>query len=101
MDSRIASSSATVQIKQFCCIFEYTGLGVGEVEMMLYVQYQNDRYDFVNAQMLDRLLTAKKVRQFYRPSEKRWIDVSNDPVRGLGGFYLGPNRRHRLKILDQ
>jgi hypothetical protein len=69
--------------------------------MMLYVQYQNDGYDFVNTQTLDRLLTSKKVRQFYRPSEKKWIDVSNDPIRGIGGFYLGPNRRQRHKTLDQ
>ena len=62
--------------------------------MMLYVQYQNDGYDFVNTQTLDRLLRGKKVRQFYRPSEKRWIDVSSDPIRGLGGHYSGRNRRH-------
>ncbi len=62
--------------------------------MMLYVQYQNNHYDFVNTQTLDRLLAEKEIRQFYRPSEKRWIDVDTDPIRGLGGHYSGPNRRH-------
>ena len=66
--------------------------------MMLYVQYQNDGYDFVNTQTLDRLLRGKKVRQFYRPSEKRWIDVSCDPIRRSGGRYSGPDRRQSNDI---
>ncbi len=61
--------------------------------MILYVQYQDNRYDFVNTQILDRLLAEKEIRRFRRPSEQRWIDVDTDPVRGLGGHYSGPDRR--------
>ena len=61
--------------------------------MILHVQYRNDRYDFVDAQTLDRLLAADEIQGFYRPSEKRWIDVSRDPIRGRGGTYSGPERR--------
>ncbi len=61
---------------------------------MLQVQYQNHRYDFVTVQTLTRLLMEGKIRYFYRPSENRWIDVYFDPIRGLGGSYAGPERRH-------
>ena len=61
--------------------------------MILRVQYKNYDYDYVDGRALDRLLLAKQVRKFYRLSEKRWVDVSRDPVRGSGGGYSGPNRR--------
>ena len=62
--------------------------------MLIRVQYHNDTYGAVDGPSLDRLLLGKTVRQFYRPSEKRWIDVYRDPIRGLGGDYDGPDRRH-------
>ncbi len=66
---------------------------IQEVEMMLQVQYYNYKYDFVNTQTLDRILRKKEIRQFYRPSEGKWIDVKRDPIRGMGGNYSGPDRR--------
>jgi hypothetical protein len=63
--------------------------------MMLRVQYQNFTYDYVDTQTLDRLLVGKSLRQFYRPSEKSWINVFHDLIRGIGGDYSGPNRRQR------
>ncbi len=66
--------------------------------MILHVQYQNYRYDLVDAQTLDRLLAADEIRGFYRPSEKRWIDVDRDPTRGSGGTYSGPERRQPQAI---
>ena len=66
------------------------------IEMMLPVQYHNQKYDFVNVQTLARLLMESKIRLFYRPFEKRWVDVYRDPIRGLGGAdYSGPDRRQR------
>jgi hypothetical protein len=62
--------------------------------MVLRVQYQDNSYGEVDGPTLDRLLLGKTLRQFYRPSEKRWVDVYRDPIRGLGGDYSGPNRRH-------
>jgi len=61
--------------------------------MMLHVQYLNNRYDFVNTRTLDRLIAAREIQRFRRPSDKRWIDVYFDPIRGLGGRYSGPDRR--------
>jgi len=55
--------------------------------MTLRVQYVNGKYDYVNNRTLDRLIEQDLVRQFYRPSEKRWIDVATDPVRGKVLFY--------------
>ena len=66
--------------------------------MILHVQYQDNRYDFVDAETLDRLLASNEIRGFYRPSEKRWVDVSRDPIRGSGGRYSGPDRRQSSNI---
>ena len=60
---------------------------------MLPIQYHNHKYDFVTPRTLARLLMESKIRYFYRPSEKRWVDVYFDPIRGLGGAYVGPERR--------
>ena len=61
--------------------------------MILHVQYRNLCYDYVNTHTLDILLEDENIRQFYRPSEERWVNVYRDPIRGLGGNYSGPNRR--------
>jgi hypothetical protein len=61
--------------------------------MMLQVQYQNYRYDFVDVRTLDRLLAGKGIRRFRRPSGERWVNVHHDPIRGMGGNYSGPDRR--------
>jgi len=65
--------------------------------MMLHVQYQNHKYDFVHVQTLNRLLRENEIRYFYRPFERRWVDVYLDPIRGLGGIYSGPNRRYSTR----
>jgi hypothetical protein len=62
-------------------------------EMLLRVQYQDDSYGDVDGATLDRLLLGKTLKQFYRPSEERWVDVYRNPIRGLGGDYSGPDRR--------
>ncbi len=61
--------------------------------MLLHVQYKNGSDGYVDANTLDRLLLGKTLEQFYRPSEKRWVNVYRDPIRGLGGDYSGRNRR--------
>ena len=48
--------------------------------MMIYVQYQDHSYDAVDGSTLDRLLLDKAVRQFYRRSEERWVNVYRDPI---------------------
>jgi hypothetical protein len=61
--------------------------------MLLHVQYQDSSYGNVDGPTLDRLLLGKTLRSFYRPSEKRWVNVYRDPIRGLGGDYTGADRR--------
>jgi hypothetical protein len=61
--------------------------------MILYVQYRNLDYDYVDTRTLDSLLEDEGIIRFYRPSEKRWVNVYRDPIRGMGGDYSGPSRR--------
>ena len=61
--------------------------------MILHVQYRNLDYDYVDTRTLDSLLEDEGIRRFYRPSEKRWVNVYRDPIRGMGGVYSGPSRR--------
>ncbi len=65
--------------------------------MMLPVQYHNHGYDFVTVKTLAKLLMENKIRYFYRPFERRWVDVYLDPIRGIGGNYSGPNRRYSTR----
>ena len=61
--------------------------------MLLHVQYENDQYDYIDAHILDRLLKSENVKRFFRPSEGRWVNVFRDPIRGVGGDHMGPDRR--------
>ena len=55
---------------------------------------------YVDAPTLDRLLLGKTLRQFYRRSEERWVNVYHDPIRGISGDYSGPDRRQSQYDLD-
>jgi hypothetical protein len=61
--------------------------------MVLRVQYQDDKFDYVNETTLGRLIFSREIKRFYRPSEEKWITPGLDPVRGAGGPYTGPERR--------
>jgi hypothetical protein len=61
--------------------------------MVLRVQYQDDKFDYVNETTLGRLIFSREIKRFYRPSEEKWITPGLDPVRGAGGPYAGPERR--------
>ena len=65
--------------------------------MIIHVQYKDFHYEYVDTRTFERLLAGKKLKLFYRPSEKRWIYVMRDPIRGTGGDYSGPDRRERRK----
>ncbi|WP_423229064.1 GSU3473 family protein [Syntrophorhabdus aromaticivorans] len=53
--------------------------------MLLRIRYPDSRYDYVDVSTLDKLMEFRRIRQFFRPSEQKWIDISRDPVRGPGG----------------
>jgi hypothetical protein len=61
--------------------------------MFLQVQYKDFRYDYVDTHALSVLIDLRRIKRFYRPSEARWVDISLDRVRGIGGDYIGPERR--------
>jgi len=42
---------------------------------------QDEEYDMVNDIGLQSCLNRGVVKEFYRPSEKRWIDPLKDPIR--------------------
>lgn len=62
--------------------------------MLFYVQYHDHSYDVVDARTLNDLIAGRGLRQFYRRSEERWVNIHDDPVRGMGGEdYSGFDRR--------
>jgi hypothetical protein len=54
-------------------------------------------FDYVTSDLLDALITQDEITHFYRPSERRWINIKLDPLRERGGGYQGPERRGRDK----
>jgi len=62
--------------------------------MYLHVQYGNEKYDWVKSRTIDELIRLKRIRMFYRFSERRWIDVERDLVRrARSSTYAGIERR--------
>jgi len=66
--------------------------------MYVRVKYKNNTYDYVSGILLDKLIMADKIKQFYRYSEERWVTIGVDPVRGSGRgeYYTGVERRKSL-----
>jgi hypothetical protein len=60
------------------------------------IKYKNGVEDIVPAPLLDQLIVSGSVKQFFRPSEQRWITVGMDYTRGLGGSYEGVDRRWHI-----
>jgi hypothetical protein len=57
------------------------------------VKYPNGTHAFVDDYLLDSLIHSRKIQQFYRPSEKRWITIGIDPIREKVRDYSGRERR--------
>jgi predicted Zn-dependent protease len=64
---------------------------------LISVKYRNNREGLVDDVTLHELIQTGRIRQFYRLSEARWVDIDNDPVRrsetGLPGFSRRANDR--------
>ena len=61
--------------------------------MVLHIQYQNNKFDYVNNYILDRLINKRRIKRFFRPSEEKWVILGIDSIRGNGGDYEGQERR--------
>ncbi len=57
------------------------------------VEYQDGKHAFIDDYLLDGLIKSMQIKQFFRPSEKRWIIIGIDPVRSKKGNYCGKERR--------
>jgi tetratricopeptide (TPR) repeat protein len=65
----------------------------GETYHFIDVRYPNGNEGFVDDVTLNELIASKRIRQFYRPFEQRWVDVDTDPIRRGANRYRGPERR--------
>ena len=61
--------------------------------MLLRIRYSDSKYNYVNPETLDELIMTRRISQFFRPSENRWIDVGEAALRGPTLDYSGPERR--------
>lgn len=65
--------------------------------MFIRVIYPNNKYDMVKDFILDKLIISGKITKFYRSSG--WVTIGQDPIRGMGGNYRGPERRNNNRDL--
>ena len=62
--------------------------------MIMRVRYENGAFDLVSSQSIDRLIEGRRIKKFYRPSERRWVDTTGGKVRKQSaGRYDGVERR--------
>ena len=64
---------------------------------LIQVRYWNNREGLIDDLTLNELILERKIRQFFRPSESRWVDVGKDPVRVQSNGFMGPERREALR----
>jgi hypothetical protein len=61
--------------------------------MVLHIQYENNKFDYISSDILDNLISKRRVKRFYRPSEEKWVVIGIHPIRGNGGDHEGQERR--------
>ena len=62
--------------------------------MTIRVVYHDNTYDTIPVFILQLGIDCKKIKMFYRNSERRWITVGIDPVRKASECHHdGPERR--------
>lgn len=58
------------------------------------VKYQDDTHAFVDDYAMEDLIRLGLIKNFYRPSERRWVTIGIDVVRsGRKSSYSGCERR--------
>ncbi len=61
------------------------------------VRYQDHGEGAVDDVTLSEMILTGKVKQFFRPSEARWVDVEHDAIRKKDSGHEGPERRKPLQ----
>jgi hypothetical protein len=65
-----------------------------EDKTITHIMHTNNRSDYIHARRLDECIAEKRIKEFLRHSEDRWVDIARDPIRGTGEVtYGGPERR--------
>src|SRR5512136_622670 len=67
------------------------------MHILVQVRYRNNREGLVDDVTLNELILSGKIKQFYRPSESRWVNVDHDSIRAKSNGYKGPERREANK----
>jgi tetratricopeptide (TPR) repeat protein len=58
-------------------------------------RYRNNREGLVDDITLNDLILSNRIKEFFRPSENRWVDIDFDAVRRRGSIrYQGAGRRN-------
>jgi hypothetical protein len=60
------------------------------------IKYRSNTEDIVPPFMLDELITSDRIKQFFRPSEKKWITPGVDRIRKAGDAHRNPERRRPI-----
>ena len=68
---------------------------------LIQVRYRNNREGLLDDVTLGEMIREKKIRQFYRPSESRWVDVETDPIRTKPNGFTGLERREALRPVNK
>jgi Flp pilus assembly protein TadD len=67
------------------------------MHILVQVRYRNNREGLVDDVTLNELILSDKIKQFYRPSESRWVNVDDDSIRAKSNGHKGPERREANK----
>jgi tetratricopeptide (TPR) repeat protein len=68
---------------------------------LVQVRYRNNREGLVDDITLNELILSNQIKQFYRFSESRWVDVDCDSIRTKSNDYIGPERRGANKATEK
>jgi tetratricopeptide (TPR) repeat protein len=67
------------------------------MHILVQVRYRNNREGLVDDVTLNELILSGQIKQFYRPSESRWINIDHDSIRAKSNGYKGSERREANK----
>lgn len=76
----------------------------GGIMAFIRFRHQDDKYDIVRVTGLQLCLDQGIVKEFYRPSEGRWIDPLKNPIRKRASdpsILTMPDRRSNIQIQSQ